>query len=355
MAEELGERSELPTGRKLSRARSEGNIAKSTDFSAAVDLSGAFLALLFLGPALITGMASVMRVLLDGSMFGAPDRTLWIDHLLGWTAHKAALLILPFLLVMFAVCFTAQYIQVGRNWTLKPIMPKLHRLNPMAGVKRLFSKANVVKIVVNSVKLVIVGSLSMAIISRNYKGLAALPALDMLGALTMIGKMISQLMVWVLLLLLIIGIADFLFQRWNRIQKLKMTKQEVKEEIKSMEGDMQHKAKRLRMARTMVYQQMAEGVKTADVVVTNPTHFSVALKYDPKNMAAPTVVAKGADFMAFRIRELARAADVPIIEKPPLARALYADVPVGRTISPEFYQAVAEILAYVYRLKNRAA
>lgn len=352
MAEELGERTEQPTGRKLRRARNEGNVAKSADLSAAVDLSGSFLAIILLGPGLVAGLVGLLRALLDTGVF---DHNAGIDHLLEFTATRAVILVAPFMGVVFVVALVAQFLQVGWLWTLKPIMPKVHRLNPLQGLKRMFGKANLAKLVVNSVKLTLVGAAAIMVTSSNVRKLAALPALDVVPALTVVGNIIIELLVWLLVLLLVIGVLDYWFQRWNRIQKLKMTKQEVKEEVKQMEGDLQAKARRLSMARALVYQKMAQNVKTADVVVTNPTHFSVALKYDAEKMHAPTVVAKGADYMALRIRQLARDAGVPIVEKPPLARGLYHSVEVGRAISPEFYQAVAEILAYVYRLKNRAA
>ncbi len=355
MSEEMGQRTEHPTGRRLGHARSEGNIAKSADLSAAVDLSGAFLAILFFGPGLVASMASLIRILLDGSSFGVPDRAMWIDHLLEFAASHLALMVAPFMVFVVCVGFVSQFLQVGWLWTMKPIMPKLNRLDPMQGLKRMFGKANLVKVLVNSVKLGVVGSVAVFICSRNMRKLAALPALDVVPAMATIGNMIIQLLTWLLAILSIIGLVDYFFQRWNRIQKLKMTKQEVKEEVKQMEGDLQAKARRLSMARSIVYQKMAQGVRTADVVVTNPTHFAVALKYDSGKMNAPTVVAKGADYMALRIRQLARDAGVPIVEKPPLARALYQSAEVGRAISPEYYQAVAEILAFVYRLKGRAA
>lgn len=355
MAEELGERTEAPTGRKLGKARNEGNIAKSADFSAAVDLSGAFIALLVLGPGLFTAMSSLLRVLLDGSSFGSPDQPDWINHLLEFAGTRAVLMAAPFLVALFLVALVAQFMQVGWLWTLKPITPKFTRLNPLQGAKRLVGKSNITKMAVNFVKLSVVGTVAVSIASGNTEKLAQLPELELVAAFKVVGDMIEDLLIWILSILLVIGICDYFFQRWHRTQKLKMTKQEVKEEVKQMEGDLQAKARRLSMARSIVYQKMAESVKTADVVVTNPTHFAVALKYDAGKMAAPTVVAKGGDYMAFRIRQIARDAGVPIIEKPPLARGLYHGVDVGRAILPEYYQAVAEILAYVYRLKGRAA
>jgi flagellar biosynthetic protein FlhB len=355
MAEELGERTELPTGRKLSRARSEGNIAKSADFSAAIDLSGSFIALLVLGPGLVATLAAILRSLLDARGFSSPDSLEGVGVLLRFAGSRGVQAVLPFLGALFVVSLVAQFIQVGWLWTYKPLHPKLQRLNPINGAKKLLGKNNLIKLSVNSVKLAVVGSVAVGVSWGNIRKLSALPALDALPALAVVGNILISMLVWVLFILLVIGIIDYAFQRWNRIQKLRMTKQEVKDEIKSMEGDLQTKARRLRAARDMLYQQMAAGVKSADVIVTNPTHFAVALKYDAGKMHAPKVVAKGADYMALRIRQLAREAGVPIVEKPPLARALYRTTEVGRSIAPEFYQAVAELLAYVYRLKGRAA
>lgn len=355
MAEELGEKTELPTGRKLSRARNEGNIAKSADLSAAIDLSGAFLALVILGPGLVAAMAAMLRSLLDSRGFTTPDSLEGVGILLRFAGTRGVQAVIPFLGALFIVSLAAQFFQVGWLWTYKPLQPKLGRLNPLNGAKRLLGKANMAKLGVNSVKLAVVGSVAVGVSWGNIRALAMLPALDAVPAMAVAGNILFSMLVWVLAILLVIGIIDYSFQRWNRIQKLKMTKQEVKDEIKSMEGDLQTKARRLSTARNMLYQRMAEGVKSADVVVTNPTHFAVALKYDPSKMHAPKVVAKGADYMALRIRQLAREAGVPIVEKPPLARALYRTTEVGRSISPEFYQAVAELLAYVYRLKGRAA
>jgi flagellar biosynthesis protein FlhB len=184
---------------------------------------------------------------------------------------------------------------------------------------------------------------------------AALPVLDLMGGVAMIGDLLLSLVIRLLALLFVLGMADYLFQRWQHQQELRMTKQEVTDERRSMDGDPQIKGRRMRMMRQIAMQQINRTVPQADVIVTNPTHYSVAIQYDQKTMAAPRVVAKGVDHMAMRIRQVAMSNRIPIVERPPLARALYAEVEVGQEISEELYQAVAEVLAYVYRLEKEAA
>lgn len=354
MAEELGDRTEKASGKKLNSARQRGQVAKSPEFAAALDLIGALILLVTLGPGLFRAMTALLRTLLSPENVSrfAPGL---IPDLLAFAFTKAALALAPFVGVMFLLTALAQFAQVGVLWTFKPLMPRFSQLNPVAGVTRLLSRRNAVKSAVSVVKLSIVLPIVASVIDSKLQAISFLPALNLMAAMLMIGQMLYELALWLLVMLLVLGIADFVYQRWQRAKDLMMTKQEVKQERRNSEGDEQTKNRRLRMGRNMLMQQMQQGVKTADVVVTNPTHFAVALKYDAGSMSAPRVVAKGADFMAFRIREMAAAAGVPIVEKPPLARALYAGVDVGRYVSPELYQAVAEILAYVYRLKNKAA
>jgi len=354
VAEELGDRTEKASAKKLSSARQRGQVAKSPEFAAALDLIGALVLLVTLGPGLVTGLTALVRALLKSEAmadFGAGRTT----ELLGFAFTKAGVAIAPIVGIMFIIAAVAQFAQVGVLWTMKPLMPKFSKLNPLTGLSRLLSRRSAVKTGVAVVQLCIVLPVVGAVIASRMHAIAFLPALSVVAGMSMMAQIVYELALWLVLLLLIVGAADFAYQRWQRAKDLMMTKQEVKEERRNSEGDEQTKGRRLRMARNMLLQKMQQGVKTADVIVTNPTHFAVALKYDAASMHAPKVVAKGADYMAFRIREMATAAGVPIVEKPPLARALYAGVEVGRYVSPELYQAVAEILAYVFRLKNKAA
>jgi flagellar biosynthetic protein FlhB len=223
--------------------------------------------------------------------------------------------------------------------------PKFDRLNPVQGLQNLYGRKNMVRSGLNIVKLLIVCCVGYAYLSRCVAEIAMLPVLELKGMLAVAGELMLHLVMWLLALLLVLGVADFMFQKWQHTQELKMTKQEVQDERRSMDGDPQIKGRRLRN----------KAVPNANVVVTNPTHFSVALQYDQGSMAAPRVVAKGVDHMALRIRQVAMIHKVPIVERPPLARALYAEVEVGQEINEELYQAVAEVLAYVYRLEKEAA
>jgi flagellar biosynthetic protein FlhB len=354
MPEELGERTEQPTSRRLSQARRRGQLAKSADFSSSVELIGALIILLTLGTGLVNGLAAVLRTLLGGRGVAVLSLNS-VGELMRWSMWRGVWLVAPMVLLIVAVGVLAQFLQVGWLLTLEPLKPNIGRLNPLGGVKKLLGRRSAVKGLVSVLKLAVVLVVVVLVLRAQVRQIAGLPALGAVAALAMSGKIVLKLITWMLVLMLIIGLLDLMYQRWQRTKDLKMTKQEVKDERKSMEGDMEVKARRLRMARQMLLQQLRRDVPTADVVVTNPTHFAVAIKYDQDKMAAPKVVAKGADYMAFRIRELAVASGVPIVEKPALARALYAEVAVGRHIAPEFFQAVAEILAYVYRLKGKAA
>jgi flagellar biosynthetic protein FlhB len=273
---------------------------------------------------------------------------------LRFAAARTAVIVGPFILIMFVIVFAAQFAQVGWLFTLKPLHPKFNRLNPISGTARLFSRRNLVKTGIGLSKIGVLGSIAWAVSRAHLGEMVSLPHLHPAAAFGVIGGIVADLCLWMLAVMLLIGVVDLIFQRWQHTRDLRMTKREIKDEFRSMEGDTETKGRRLRMARQIALQRIRQDVPTADVIVTNPTHFAVALRYESDRMAAPKVVAKGADFLAFRIREIAAASGVPIVERPPLARALYANVEVGRTIDPEFFEAVAEILAYVYRLQGKA-
>ncbi len=355
MAEELGERTEQPTARRRSEARGRGQVAKSQDLSSAIELSGAVIIVALFGGTAVTVLAGVMRRVLSGQLPGEPLDSSSVWAVVTWAARESAWLLIPALLLMFAIACAAQYMQVGALWTTKPLSPKFERLNPVAGIKRQFSRRQLVKTAVNSVKLFFVVLVCVLVIRRQLPTLISLPRLETAPALYMIALLAFELVLWLLPLLLVIGLIDWIYQRWQQTADLKMTKQEVQDERRSSEGDPEVKRRRHRMAHEIALQRIQSDVPKADVIVTNPTHFSVALRYDPARMNAPRVVAKGADHMAFRIRVVAGIHKVPIVERPPLARALFFAVEVGQEIQPEHFEAVAEVLAYVYRIAGRAA
>lgn len=352
MADDMGERTEAPTSRRLQESRDRGNVAKSTDLSAAIELSAAVILLAIFGASLVESLGGVMRrVFEDGWQAGGPDvRNL--GALLVMICWQAAIAALPIMCLMVLFAWLAQVCQFGWIFTLHPLQPKLDRLDPIKGVGRLFATRNMMKTLVNFVKLTAVGVVSWLVLRGEVHRLALLPTLSFMGVVKAIIELLVQLAIWLLVILLVIGIIDFMYQRWQHTKDMRMTKQQVQDERRAMEGDPQIKGRRMRMAREIAMQRIGRSVPEATVVVTNPTHFSVAIRYDADTMRAPRVVAKGVDFMAMRIRQVAGLHDVPIVERPPLARGLYYGVDEGREIPAEFYQAVAEVLAHVYRLED---
>lgn len=352
MADDLGERTEDPTGRRLSQARSKGQIAKSQDLGSTISLLGGLILLMVFGSSLVRVFALTMRRSFEAGPQEALDpTTLW--PALRWALGQSAIAAVPILALVVLIAALSQYIQVGWLFTLHPVTPKFTALNPMAGLKKIMGKRGLVKSATGLVKLAIVGLVAWMVISRQVARLVVLPAMEAQAALMTILLLVAELAAWLLAVLLIIALADWVYQKWQHKRDLRMTKQEVKDERRMMDGSPEVKKRRMKMAMDIAMHRIQHAVPKADVVVTNPTHFSVALKYDPKSMRAPRVLAKGADLMAFRIRHVAMATGVPIVERAPLARAIYWGVDVGREVSPEHYEAVAEVLAFVYRLKGK--
>lgn len=357
MADDLGERTELPTQRRLQEAREQGQVVKSTDLAAGIDLVGAFILILLFGTPLTLALAGIVSFLLDDRASGTLVRTdgPMLGETIAWASTHTGLLLLPAILIMFVIAFGANVMQVGLLVSGESITPKLDKLDPIKGFGRVFAIKNVIKTLLGLVKMSAVTAVAVTVTMQEWPKVVALTTLEAQLIWPAIAGILTRLLIWLLLILLVVGVLDYAYQRWTHTRDLRMTKQQIKDEQRSMDGDPEIKGRRLRLARQIAMQRVNQTVPKADVIVTNPTHFSVALKYDPKTMAAPKVIAKGADEMAFRIREVAAAHRVPIVERPPLARALYAGVPVGKQVSPEHYEAVAEILAYVYRLENRQA
>ena len=355
MADELGERTEDPTSKRKSQARNQGQVAKSQDLSSSITLLGAIVVMLMFGADWITRFALHMKHWLSSeALLSGFDPTTIKPDVVAWSFSAARILMPAFLLMSF-FAILAQVGQVGWLFTTYPLKPKLSKLNPISGAKRLVNKKNLVKTVVNTGKLVLVGGVAIVVMRRNLGRIVGLPQYEIPDIVQIIARMALELAIWLVVILLLLGIIDWVYQRWQHKEDLKMTKQQVKDERRSMEGDPQVKSRRFRMMQDIILNQIQTAVPQADVVVTNPTHFSVAIRYDPEKMSAPKVTAKGADFLAFRIRHLAIASGVPIVERAPLARAIYSGIEVGQEISPEHYEAVAEVLAYVYRMESSAA
>lgn len=355
MAEDMGDKTEQPTQKKLGDAREKGQIAKSMDLSGAVDLIGAALLLSGVGAMLLSLGGTLMKdQLIAGAGSEALDEGSTI-LMIREAGIKCGLAAIPFMLAAAMIAAVSHVLQVGFNWSTHPLVPDLNRLNPISGFKRVVSMKGTVKGLTSFLKLLVVGWVAWSVIKNHAAEIAALPSLGLKPGMLMVAVLAAKAAAWILVLLLLIGVADYGFSWWQHHKDLRMSKQELKDEHKDMEGDPHLKGRRMKIMRQLAQQRAQNVVPKADVIITNPTHFSVAIKYDMGKMGAPRVIAKGVDHLAFEIRKIAAAHDVPILERPPLARALYYAVDVGGEVPPEQYQAVAEVLAFVYRLKEKVA
>lgn len=356
VADDLGDRTEDPTSKRLADARERGQVAKSTDLAAAVGLASAVIAVLTLGAGASQRLLTLAAGLLSGRSSG--DEPVWAGSATGDFQDamiEGGLVVLPFAAMALVVGVVSHVGQVGPLLTTKPLEPKLDRLDPLKGLGRIVGAKNLVRSLLTLLKVSIVLGVASAVFAQRMDRFAVLPMLSATQAMAVIGDTAMELALVLLALLLVLGAADFIYQRWQHQRDLRMTKQQVKDERRNLEGDMDVKRRRLELYRKLAANKVRSATPRADVVITNPTHFAVAVEYDSATMRAPRVTAKGADLLAMEMRRLAAAHGVPIVERPPLARGLYWHVQVGGEISPEHYEAVAEVLAYVYRTDERAA
>lgn len=265
---------------------------------------------------------------------------------------KSLLIMLPFMAFGFVVTLLVSIVQVGWKVSTKPMKPELSKLNPLNGFKRIFSKDSLFELVKSILKIVIIIYIAYTSIKDNANDLFALYDLGLNQAVALVGTLIINTGIKISIVYLVIGLADFIYQKHKFNEDMKMTKQEVKDEYKNTEGDPQIKGRQRRKMQEVSQKRMMQDVPKADVVITNPTHFAVALKYEAEVSSAPVVLAKGEDYLAQKIKEVARENKIEIVENKPLARMLYHNVDVGAEIPPELYQAVAEVLAAVYKAKN---
>jgi flagellar biosynthetic protein FlhB len=355
MAEErFEERTEPATPRRRQEARERGHVARSADLSAALVLLGALLALEFFGRGLAGSLFESAAGILGrlAEVDGDPE-----NLVLHYGGAVAAVLsgMAPFFILVIVAALAANFLQVGFLLTGQPLAPDLDRLDPVQGIRRLFSARAFVRLASGLLKLAVVGGVLFATIwseRERLTGLAGLEFEPMLGYAT--GMMLT-LALRAVLALLALALLDYGYQRWQYERDLRMSRAEVREEMKRYEGDPKIRERRRALQRRLALQRMIQRVPKATVVITNPTHVAVAVEYDREKMEAPVVSAKGAEHLAERIREAAHEHGVPVVERPELARALYKAVEVGQSIPMELYQAVAEVLAYVYRLKNTVA
>ena len=350
MPEDVGERTEPATPRRRTEARDSGQVAKSQDLSAAVLLTAALITLYFFGAGIWNTLVRAARQALGGDGGTALDAALALSAA---TAVEVGKGIAPFFIMIVVVALVVLYAQVGWLVTFKPLQPKLDKLNPLNGLRRLFSPNTLFQLGLNLAKLLLVSFVAWLAIRTVINQLLLAHTVEFAATFAMACHLVFHVGIRLIIVLLLLAFIDYAYQRHRHEKQLRMTKQEVKEEMKRMEGDPVIKRRRREVQLRLAMERLKSTVPEADVVVTNPTHYAVALRYAAEEMIAPKMIAKGVDHMARRIRELAVAAGVPIVQKPELARRLYADVEVGREIPERFYRAVAEVLAYVYEISGR--
>ena len=354
MAEQEGqEKTEVPTEKKRRESREEGQVAFSKELSSAALLAGIVLTLVATSPIILDAMRQLMSQIFRDL---AQSEELSIDSIFTLSGEILSIILpafAPFAAVIIFTGIFASVLQVGVQITFKAISPKFNKISPLTGLKRLFSSQSLADFLKSMAKLIIVGFVGYLTYIDKITELNGLSVSTPESILIYNFTVVAEVAGKIVLALVAIAIFDYFYQRWHHEQQLMMTKQEVKDETKQTEGDPQLKARIRQIQREMSNARMMQEVPKADAVIVNPTHFSVAILYDRDVMLAPEVIAKGADHLALRMRTVARENNVPILERPELARDLYANVEIGDDIPERFYKAIAEILAFVYRLRKR--
>ena len=342
-----GEKTEEPTSKKLSDARKEGQVARSKEVTSAFELLFAFILLnlwvermgiFFVGNIydLYSQIPQYIKMY-DGQVPEQTINRIFVESMTRVLANMA-----PFLIVGVAVAFIVNVLQV-----------KFNKLNPMSGFKRIFSPMALVELLKSVLKLSLIGYVVYSYLGDHMPPLFQFYSISLNQGIAQVGSLAVNLGIRIALFYMIIAALDFAYQKIKFKKDMKMTKQEVKDEYKNQEGDPQIKSKQRQRMQEASRRRMMQRLPEADVVITNPTHYAVAIKYDPELYDAPYVIAKGADYLAQKIRETAKEHHIEIVENKPLARMLYANVDVGNVVPPELYQAVAEVLAFVYHLQGR--
>ncbi|HOF39284.1 MAG TPA: flagellar biosynthesis protein FlhB [Candidatus Hydrogenedentes bacterium] len=354
MPEQTGGEKVLPASpRKITKAREEGRVARSQDLSSAWSLCIALLTLYLLGSSAAAGMVSISRHYFQEASLLADElaNPQWVA--LGALARMARIL-LPFLLVMLAGGLAMNLAQVGFLFAPAALTPRFERLNPFSGFQKFLNLRSFIELVKSVVKLTAIGAIVYVTFRSRWQELLAWPVLTPAGLAGAMASLVGLVWLRVVLAMLVLGILDYGFQRWQYLQELRMTVQEAREEMKEIEGDPRIRQRIRQIQRQMAMQRMMRAVPEADVIVTNPTHVAVALRYNAQEMEVPVVTAKGARLLAERIRALAEEHEVPIVQKPDLARMLYRTLEVGQPVPENLFVAVAEILAFVFEIDRRA-
>ncbi len=349
------EKTEKATPKRKQESREKGQVAKSRELISAILLLLMFWGIKVFIPYIMNELILMSKRMLSLSNIQG-DNLYTIKSLMNLFVYCAIVFLkicAPLLLIGLAASLISNYLQVGFLFTLKPLMPKLNKLNPLEGAKRIFSKHALVEFFKSNIKIFIIGYLVYSYLRKNYYSIPDLISMSVENTAAFIGNAIVNIGFRAGFAFLILSIFDYAFQIWDFAKNQKMSKQEIKEEYKQTEGNPQIKSKIKEKQRQLSLRRMMAEVPKADVIITNPTHYAVAIKYDTLVSEAPLVLAKGKDLIAQKIKESAKENKVIIVENKPLAQALYKSVEIGQSIPIELYKAVAEVLAFVYSMKSR--
>ncbi|MCL2340932.1 MAG: flagellar biosynthesis protein FlhB [Proteobacteria bacterium] len=354
MAEETstGERTETASAKRRDDFRKKGQVAQSREVQTTALFTVALLFWLFYAPTFWADLKQILVMVwqTSGEYAITPSTTMRLAYYL---AAALALILAPLFLLALLVGFFSTFVQIGWLFTTEPLVPDLTKLDPIKGMARFVSKRSLVEVIKSLLKVALIGWVAYITIKGEFAQALQLIEMPVDGTILYVAKTAALILAKVVGIMIVLAILDYAFVRWEMEKKMKMTKQEQKEEMKETEGDPHIKSKIRSIQQQMARKRMMAAVPTADVVITNPTHIAVALKYEPGKMDAPVVLAKGQEMLAARIREIAREHHVPLVENPPVARLLHSKVEVGQTIPEDLFRAVAEILAYVYSLKGK--
>ena len=345
-----GEKTEEPTAKRRADALKKGQVGRSQEINAAFVMLAGFFVLKMLGSDAVEEVMNYSVHIFGNLNFDVNEES--IMQLFIGIVILLAKTSIPLMLFIMVIGLAMNVAQVGFHFSTEKLSFNPGRLNPISGFGRIFSKRSLVELAKSLIKIAIIGSLVYMNLSEELWQMPKLIFVDLFAGVSQVSQVVFNLVFKIIGLFMVMAILDLIYQKWQNTQDLKMSKQEVKEEFKQQEGDPQIKGKIRQKQRQMAMARMMKEVPKADVIITNPTHFAVALKYEA-GMPAPVVLAKGQDAVAQKIKELARENSVPIVENKPLARALYAAVDVGGSIPQELFKAVAEVLAYVYKLRHR--
>lgn len=353
MAEQGGDKTEEPTPHRLREAREKGQVAKSKEITTAVLLLMTYVVMRYTGEFSWHELSSMAQGIFAQIPASANEFSFSFTAYLLFIGLKAmAIALLPVLSIAFLAAIITEALQTGFVASGDPLSPKLERLNPLEGFKRIFSLQGFVELIKSLLKIIIVFYIAWLAVKDDLGAVIVLINGHPWDALVLGGSIAYNIAIRVGIFYIAIAILDYLYRRWEYMRGLKMTKQEIKEEYKRLEGDPQVKQRMRDLQRQVAYQRMMQSVPKADVVVTNPTHIAVALKYMQGKHKAPQLLAKGERKNAEEIKRIAEENEVPIVENEPLARSIYRTTKVGQEIPRELYQAVAEVLARVYKIKR---